>query len=261
MYAVAAVRSHRSLLLTSRIFALALLWLGLVAAPAPAAPLLRGKVVETMDAADYTYVHVATEGGDLWAAGPRTAVKVGDRVDFAPGVAMKNFRSATLDRTFESIQFVDRIAVSDGGSAPGSIVPAPAHGEASGAAPPARQGSPHEGVNPEPPAEVDVSGIVKAANGKTIGEVFDARTVLVGKEVAVRAKVVKSNPGIMGHNWLHLRDGSKSMDGANDLTVTTKDTAGVGATVLVRGTVATSKDFGFGYRYDVMLEDAKVTVE
>ena len=262
MYALAAFRSHRSLRITRRAFALVLLRLGLAITPASAAaPLLHGKVLETMNAADYTYIHVASEAGDLWAAGPHTAVKVGDKVDFAPGLEMRNFRSSTLDRTFESIQFVDRITVSDGGGAPASILPAPAHGASSGAAPPVQHGSAHEGVNPAPAAEVDVSGIAKATGGKTIGEIFDARTALVGTAVAVRAKVVKSNPGIMGHNWLHLQDGSKGADGANDLTVTTKDTAGVGATVLVRGTVATNKDFGLGYRYDVMLEDAKITVE
>lgn len=261
MHTLPASQSHRSLPITSRTLALALLGLGLVtAAVSVAAPLVRGKVLETMNAADYTYIHVASEAGDLWAAGPRTTLKVGDRVDFPPGTEMKNFHSSTLDRTFESIQFVDRITVS-GGGAPPSIPPASAHGGDSGTAPPSQHGSAHEGVKVAPAAEVDVSGIAKAPGGKTIGEIFDARTALVGKEVTVRAKVVKSNAGIMGHNWLHLRDGSKGKDGADDLTVTTKGTAGVGATVLVRGTVATNKDFGFGYRYDVMLEDATVTVE
>jgi hypothetical protein len=65
----------------------------------------------------------------------------------------------------------------------------------------------------------------------------------------------------MGRNWLHIRDGSTSAEGSNDLTVTTADTAAVSDTVLVRGTVATDKDFGFGYRYDVLLEESKVTVE
>lgn len=260
MRALAASRSRRSLPISGRAFATALLWFGLAIAAAQAAPLVRGKVLETMNAADYTYIHVASDAGDIWAAGPRTAVKVGDRVEFPSGTEMKSFHSSTLDRTFESIQFVDRIVVS-GGGAPPTMLPAPAHGAAHGAAPQAQQGSAHAGVKPAPAADVDVSGIAKATGGKTIGEIFDARTSLVGKEIAVRAKVVKSNAGIMGHNWLHLRDGSKGKDGADDLTVTTKDTAGVGATVLVRGKVATDKDFGFGYRYDVMLEDATVTVE
>ncbi len=261
MRVLATFRSHRSLLswCSALLFGFALLGRVAAAAPPPA-PLTHGKVLETMSTADYTYVRVAGESGEIWAAGPHTEVKVGDTVSFGRGMEMKNFHSSTLDRTFDSIRFVDRLAVGDGGIAAAPILPAPAHGEASGA-PPAQRGSAHADLNRAPAADVDVSGIAKAPGGKTIAELFDGRAALVGTEVAVRGKVVKSNPGIMGHNWLHVRDGSTGADGANDLAVTTKDTAVVGNTVLVRGTVATNKDFGFGYRYDVMLEDAKVTVE
>jgi hypothetical protein len=175
---------------------------------------------------------------------------------------MKSFRSKALDRTFESVEFVDRISVGEGGAAATTLIPAPAHGAPrAGAAPPPAHGSAHAGVNPAPAADIDVSGVAKAEGGRTVGEIFDERAALVGKEVTLRGKVVKSNPGVMGHNWLHIRDGTKGVDGTNDLTVTTDDTAFVADTVLVRGKVVTNKDFGFGYRYDVMLEGAKVTVE
>jgi hypothetical protein len=78
--------------------------------------------------------------------------------------------------------------------------------------------------------------------------------------VVVRAKVVKYNPQIMGKNWLHLEDGTGKA-GSNDLTVTTNGEAKVGDTVLVTGVVTTNKDFGAGYKYDVILEDANVKVE
>jgi hypothetical protein len=71
---------------------------------------------------------------------------------------------------------------------------------------------------------------------------------------------VKYNGGIMGKNWLHIRDGS-GQEGNNDLTVTTDAPAKVGDTVLVKGKVSTDRDFGGGYKYPVIVEDAKVTVE
>ena len=78
----------------------------------------------------------------------------------------------------------------------------------------------------------------------------------------MRGKVVKYNAMIMGKNWLHLRDGSGSDDKSNnDLTVTTATPAKLGDTVLVTGNVSTNRDFGAGYKYTVILEDAKVTVE
>ena len=76
----------------------------------------------------------------------------------------------------------------------------------------------------------------------------------------MRAKVVKYNEQIMNRNWLHLQDGTGAT-GANDLTVTTAEKAKVGDTVLVKGTLVFDKDFGYGYKYKVMLEDAKLTVE
>ncbi len=256
------VRFRRSLIASCAAVPFALLVLGGFAAAAePAGEIVRGTVLETMNASNYTYVRIDGGSVEVWAAGPHTDVKVGDTVSFRRGTEMRAFRSNALDRTFQSIQFVDRISVGHGTTA-APIVPAPAHGAPrADAAPPPKHGFAHEGLSPAPDAAIDVSGIGKATGGKTVGEIFDERTALVGKEVTVRGTVVKSNPGVMGRNWLHIRDGSTSAEGSNDLTVTTADTAAVSDTVLVRGTVATDKDFGFGYRYDVMLEESKVTVE
>ena len=113
----------------------------------------------------------------------------------------------------------------------------------------------------EPGEEVDLSGIAKAEGGKTVAEVFAEKDALGGKPVTVRGKVVKVNAGIMGKNWLHVRDGSGA-DGTNDLTVTTAgELPALGATVVVTGPVALNKDFGMGYTYDVIVEDAEVKVE
>jgi hypothetical protein len=115
---------------------------------------------------------------------------------------------------------------------------------------------------PAAPTEtVDLSGIAKAEGGKTVAEVFAAKDQLAGQPVVVRGKVVKSNPDIMGKNWLHVRDGSGA-EGTNDLTVTTAGAVpNVGDTVVVKGVLALNKDFGMGYQYDVIVEDAEVTVE
>jgi hypothetical protein len=72
--------------------------------------------------------------------------------------------------------------------------------------------------------------------------------------------VVKFSQQIMGKNWIHLQDGTGAA-GTNDLTVTTDGTANTGDTVVVTGVVTTDKDFGYGYKYDVILENATVTIE
>jgi hypothetical protein len=65
----------------------------------------------------------------------------------------------------------------------------------------------------------------------------------------------------MGTNFLHLSDGTTSGGGGTDLTVTTNTAVEVGALVLVRGIVTTDKDFGYGYKYDLIIEDANVSEE
>jgi hypothetical protein len=116
-----------------------------------------------------------------------------------------------------------------------------------------------------PPAadkvEVDLSGIAKADGGKTVEEVYKEKDALANTKVAVRGKVVKVNPAIMGKNWVHVRDGSGA-DGTNDLTVTTAGTLPeIGEVVVVSGTVVLNQDFGMGYQYPVLVQDAEITIE
>jgi hypothetical protein len=90
-----------------------------------------------------------------------------------------------------------------------------------------------------------------------VAEIVSKGGELKDKPVLVRGKVVKYNPGIMGRNWVHLRDGSGSAaDGSHDVLVTTKDQAQVGDVVSVQGLVRVNKDFGAGYAYKVMIEEA-----
>ena len=66
-------------------------------------------------------------------------------------------------------------------------------------------------------------------------------------------KCVKVNPMIMGRNWIHLQDGS----GDNlDLTITTTENIPVGHVITLEGTIALNKDFGAGYKYDIIMEEA-----
>jgi len=214
------------------------------AAPAPGAPpQTAGKVIETMDAGRYTYVQVDYGQEKIWAAAPKFQVEVGDKVIVPAGAAMTEHYSKTLDRTFDVVYFVTFVAVTgEGGEAP---------------IPRGRTHAP-EGI---PGAGIDLSGIERAEGGKTVGEIFDEKASLAGQEVTVRGRVVKFTPGVMGKNWIHLQDGTTGAGDANDLTVTSEEMAAVGNTILVRGVVAIDRDFGFGYEYDLIIEDANVTVE
>lgn len=208
-----------------------------------------GKVVETMDAGQYTYVLVDNGSKKIWAAAPRFAVAAGDAVVVPPGMMMKNFKSETLHRSFEEIYFVSSVAKA---------------GEAASAGAPAQPRAPltsaHTAPNGGAPAKapVDLSGIAKAPNGQTVAELYAQKSALAGKDVAVRGRVLKFTPAVMGKNWMHVQDGSGS---ANDLTVSTAARAKIGDLVVVRGKLGTDRDLGAGYRYDIIVEDATVSIE
>lgn len=204
-----------------------------------------GKVLETMSSGGYTYVHLDTGRAKLWLAGPETKLAVGDAVSYTGGTPMKNFRSKTLKRTFDTILFVEGLQVGDAATA----------------------SNPHSGMpagHPAPTksAPVDLSGIKKAEGGYTVAELFASKDKLSGKKIAVRGKVTKVNERIMGKNWVHLQDGTGSA-GTNDLVVTTAPevSVAVGNTILVKGKATTDKDFGAGYKYELIIEDAEVHVE
>jgi hypothetical protein len=75
--------------------------------------------------------------------------------------------------------------------------------------------------------------------------------------VRVDGKVVKVNNGIMGRNFLHLQDGTGDAS-SNDLTVTSKQTAAVGDQVTITGKVVLDRDFGSGYLYPLLVEEASI---
>ena len=229
--------------------------------PGETAKRLAGTVVETMNAGGYTYVRIESGGEKVWAAGPQCQVAVGDAVDLAPGTPMANFHSKTLDRTFDVIYFVPSIGAKETASAPAGLPaghPAVGGGEPAGPLP---GHGPIGAAKPkEAPLTVEVDSIAKPEGGTRVEEIYAQKDRLAGQTVLVRGKVVKFTAQVMGTNWLHLRDGTGS-EGSNDLTVTTEAKVEAGDTVLVQGALAVDKDFGFGYKYEVLVENAKVTVE
>jgi hypothetical protein len=203
-----------------------------------------GKVTETMDAAGYTYVLLDTGTNKVWAATTKFQVKQGDVVTVPDSTPMKDFESKSLHRTFPVIYFAGSITVN--GAKQGAVGDLPA-------------GHPPIDGKTAPPKS-DFAGLKPAKDGNTVAEIHAASAKLEGKSVKLRGKVVKYNANILGKNWLHIQDGTGTV-GSNDLLVTTTGQAKRGDTVLIVGRVALNKDFGSGYKYSLLIEDAKVTVE
>jgi hypothetical protein len=195
---------------------------------------LTGQVLETRDVENYTYLRLQTASGEVWAAVPTTSVGKGAQVTIGGVMMLQNFESKSLKKTFDKIAF--------GALADPNAPAAPPHGA-----------MPDAASNPEAPKVPRASG----PDARTVAEVVSGRAALKDKTVVVRGQVVKVMAGILGKNWVHLRDGSGSpADQTHDILVTTLDTCAVGDILDARGTVRTNLDLGSGYSYEVLIDSA-----
>ena len=224
--------------------------------PATTAGAISGEVLETMDSGGYTYVRLEADGEEVWAAGPVTPMTVGARVSVSTDMPMKGFRSESLDRSFDTLYFVSGFDAGGGSADPhAGMMGGMAKSMGGDSAPAAGHGN-------VPAPDVEAGAVSPVADGHTVGALYGARSDLAGQTTSVRGKVVKFNGGIMGKNWIHVQDGTGDPGAkTHDLLITTNEKAQVGDTITATGTVTVDKDFGAGYRYQLLLEDAKIEVD
>ena len=204
--------------------------------PAPGV-VIKGEVLEAIEAPGFTYLRLKTTEGEVWASVPKAQVASGAKVTILNAMAMKDFKSKSLDRTFAVIYL-------------GELAGAPR-------ATPGGMGNPHGAAATTASGPDERIAKAKGANALTVAEIVTGAAALKGKPVRVRGKIVKYNAGILGKNWVHLRDGSGSTaDGTNDILVTTVGAAKPGEVVTAQGVVRTDMDFGSGYAYKVLIEEA-----
>ena len=205
----------------------------------PATAVVKGEVLEVQIVEAYTYLRLNTHDGEIWAVVIKEPVKKGTVITIENVTVMKNFESKALKRAFPTILFGN--LASSGASAP--------YANVMGSAYLAQAKKAEGGDMPVPKAS--------GANARTVVEIITQSAKLKGQPVLVSGKVVKYNPDIMGKNWIHLRDGSGSAaDDTNDILVTTTGHAKLGDVVTVKGIVQTDKNFGAGYVYQVLIEEA-----
>jgi len=198
-----------------------------------------GKISNIINVPGYTYVEVETANDKVWAAVPNTSVNIGDEVSFSNGTQMQNFYSKSLQRDFPIIYFVARFNT-DNGATTMSAAASAVHGQLS-----------------QKPAAEPVKEFNKVEGGNTIAEIRARKDELNGATIRVRGQVTKFTTDVLDKNWIHIRDSSA----ADDLTVTTDATVAINDVVVIEGKLELDKDYGYGYVYPVILEDAKITKE
>lgn len=208
-------------------------------APTAQGTLLKGEVLERIDAVRYSYLRLATDQGEIWAAVLQTDVEPGGEVTVVNPMPMDGFESETLNRTFDRIVF--GTLQESGGSSEQLLMDA------------------HAGVAGATPSEQIEVDKAEGPIGRTVEEIYAQKLDLNGQKVAVRGKVTKVNPNILGKTWIHIQDGTGDPQaGTNDLAVTSQENPSVGDTVLVEGILGVDKSSGMGYDFPVIVEDATV---
>ena len=195
---------------------------------------ISGIVLEQIPAGKYLYLKLKSDDGkELWTAVLKENVETGTNVTVESPHRMTKFRSPTLGRVFDEIYF-------------GTL----------GSRPKASAKT----ANDNPPTKRSaLMPKAEGTNGMHIEDLYAQRTEWKDKSVSIRGMVVKYNAEILGANWLHIQDGSGTAQAANhDLVVTTKQTAAVGDEVIIEGKVSLDRDFGAGYSYGLMVENASI---
>jgi len=195
-------------------------------------------VNEVQQTGNYTYILVQESDQEFWLAVSKTDVKVGERLYYSEAMEMKNFESKELNRVFESIFFVDQISRE------------PISAETKKAEVSAKR---QEGMQ----KLLDSIKISPVAGGHSIADLYENSEKYNKQTVKVRGQVVKVNMDIMDRNWVHLMDGTKG-DSRSDLTFTTMEIVKVGDTVTFEGILAIDKEFGAGYVYPLIVENAEL---
>jgi hypothetical protein len=219
------------------------------AAPAAAEPLpLKGKVLQTMNAGGYSYVYIEqADGKKQWVAVATVPVKVGAEMNFKPGMEMGRFESKALKRSFDSIIFSE--GVLSGAADTPIIDPSKGQGTSPGGG---------SGVS-----KADKISVPKAVgeNAYTVEDAYKKSAKLNKKKVVIAGQVVKVSTGIMNKNWIHIQDGtgSEKKKTHNLVCTSSEDLADVGDVVTITGTLVKDRDFGSGYKYNVIIEDSKIT--
>jgi len=195
------------------------------------------KVEEVIQTSNYTYLKVSENNAEIWMAVNHQEAAPGEVYFYDQALEMKNFNSKELKRVFASIFFVQGL----------SKEPIVASAQSPQAMKPVKNAAvPKEGISVAP-----------AQDGLSIAKLYADRSNFGGKKIKMKGQVVKKNDGVMGKNWIHIQDGT--VDAENfDLTVTTLDSVKLNDVVTFEGNISLKKDFGYGYFYEVIMEDAKL---
>lgn len=185
-------------------------------------------VNELLETEKYTYLKVSEQNREYWVATIKGSFEIGKEYVYNGGLLKTNFKSIEHDRIFEELYLLTALT-------------------------PASEDEHAPQPKAEAPKKTVKSSGVKPNNTTSIAEIVKNPEQFTNQKLLVYGEVVKVNPNIMGTNWHHLQDGSAN---DYDFVITSETSVPVGHKIAFEGVVSTNKDFGAGYKYEIIMENA-----
>ena len=203
-----------------------------------------GKILELQNAGIYVYIKLKKQNEEIWAAIPKTDLKVGDNVTLKEELWMKNFKSTALEKTFEKVLFAEidgqKKAIHGVDNVHGI------HGQA------IKKDMKQEKPNPK---FDDITISKEKAITTTIEEIQKNPMNYKNKNVLVEGEVIQVSNKVMGNTWIKIQDKSEAII----FRSTNEDEkVKIGDKIKVTGTINTDVDYGYGFKYKIIGVNAKV---
>ena len=202
------------------------------------------KVNEMLKTDKYLYLNVSEKGtvDPFWIATRISDITVGETYFYKGGLLKTNFESKEFNRVFDKIYLVSsNLVLANHASNTGFKKKADTPVKAEVKTTPSKITSTKK--------TAEVKGSVK------IADLVKNVQKYAGKTIQISGTCSKINAEIMGKNWIHLRDGSQD---DYDLVVTSAEMVNEGDVITIKAVVTLNKDFGAGYKYDLILEDGTI---
>jgi hypothetical protein len=193
-------------------------------------------VADVLQTKKYTYLQVTEDKMPAyWIAISKAEVAKGETCIYTGGLKMHGFKSNELDRIFDDLILVSNI------SRPGDS------GESLISETMSKMQSDDKAIKHDK--------IMPVKGATSIAELLANPKKYEGKIITVTGRCTKINHQIMNRNWIHLEDDSKDH---KEITITSQDLLEIGSAGIFEGKISLNKDFGAGYRYEIIMEEAKM---
>jgi len=221
------------------------------------AQIFYGKILEIKAAMGYKYLKIDEEGKELWIAIANAPVDIGDKIGYDKKTMMTNFKSKSLDQEFKEIFFASDVYLPKKVQQPKSMK------EMLGLS--QKEQDPHAGMGKGMTPDKDETPAIPFVKKDTytVEEIHMWRKSLEGQTISLEGSVYKVSRQIMKLDWVHFGDGTGNEKKLTDDLVFTTESTNIkaGDKVIAKGKVIVNKDFGYGYFYKVIIQDASFQVK